>query len=341
VAKVEELMSLCDRLEAARAERETTRDRLSAASLARLNTPDPDPAVFARDARFTLDNLAALTSRPDQIKQLRQTILNLAIRGKLVPQNPNDEPAAELLSQLHHTRRHKRKFAQINVDELEVPLPDVPPGWLWTTLDQIAADDENAITDGPFGSQLKSSHYIQTPGFRVVRLQNIGSGAFRGEHEAFIDRARHERLAKHHLKAGDLVVAGLVDPLVRCCEIPKDLGPALVKADCYRFAVHRRLSSRYALHFLNSPLAQIFASVHHHGMTLTRIGLGNFRRIPIPLPPVAEQHRIAAKVDQLMKLCDRLEASLTDSATNRRRLLDALLAEALAPAEVTAREAAQ
>ena len=95
VAKVDELMALCDRLEAARAEREATRDRLTAASLARLNAPDPDPTTFASHARFALDALPALTTRPDQIKQLRQTILNLAVRGKLVPQDRNDEPAAE------------------------------------------------------------------------------------------------------------------------------------------------------------------------------------------------------------------------------------------------------
>ena len=83
-------MALCDRLEAARAAREAMRDRLTAASLARLNAPDPD--TFQADARFALDALPALTTRPDQIKQLRQTILNLAVRGKLVPQDASDEP---------------------------------------------------------------------------------------------------------------------------------------------------------------------------------------------------------------------------------------------------------
>ena len=98
VAKVDELMGLCDRLEAARASREATRDRLAAASLARLNAPDPE--TFQADARFALDALPALTTRPDQIKHLRQTILNLAVRGKLVPQDPNDEPASELLKRI-------------------------------------------------------------------------------------------------------------------------------------------------------------------------------------------------------------------------------------------------
>ncbi|MEP6766917.1 MAG: restriction endonuclease subunit S, partial [Gemmatimonadaceae bacterium] len=85
LAKFDELMALCDRLEDARAEREATRDRLAAASFARLNAPDPD--TFRADARFALSVLPDITARADQIKQLRQTILNLAVRGKLVAQD--------------------------------------------------------------------------------------------------------------------------------------------------------------------------------------------------------------------------------------------------------------
>jgi type I restriction enzyme S subunit len=69
--------------------------------------------------------------------------------------------------------------------------------------------------------------------------------------------------------------------------------------------------------------------------------LGLIRTFKIPLPPLAEQHRIVAKVDELMALCDRLEASLTSGEDTRRRLLDALLAEALGPAEALDREAAE
>ncbi len=106
VAKVDELMALCDRLEAARAEREATRDRLTAASLARLTAPDTDAETFRAHARFALDALPALTTRPDQIKQLRQTILNLAVRGKLVAQDANDEPASELLKRIAAEKAH-------------------------------------------------------------------------------------------------------------------------------------------------------------------------------------------------------------------------------------------
>ena len=95
VAKVDELMALLDRLEEARESRESTRDRLTKASYARLSASDTDDVSFRSHARFTINTLPALTARVDQVKHLRQTILNLAVRGKLVEQDPQDEPASE------------------------------------------------------------------------------------------------------------------------------------------------------------------------------------------------------------------------------------------------------
>ena len=94
VAKVDELMALCDQLEQARTEREETRDRLTKASYARLSAPDTDVATFRSHARFAVDGFPALTARTDQVKHLRQTILNLAVRGKLVGQKEGEGKAS-------------------------------------------------------------------------------------------------------------------------------------------------------------------------------------------------------------------------------------------------------
>jgi type I restriction enzyme, S subunit len=141
VAKVDEVMALCDQLEAARGTREAVRDRLAAASLARLNAPDPE--TFQADARFALKALTALTTRPDQIRQLRQTILNLAVRGKLVPQDTGDEPASELLKRLK-----KAQIAACASEGLRARLPiaklsrtdmwfDFPESWALSSFDDI------------------------------------------------------------------------------------------------------------------------------------------------------------------------------------------------------------
>ena len=143
VVKVDELMALCDRLEVARTKREATRDRLAATSLARLDAPDPDPMVFRNHAAFAFENLSPLTTRRDQIKALRQTILNLAVRGKLVAQDPNDEPAAELLKRVAADRLKLEKSGSIKkskplpkADTSDAPL-DLPAGWTWARFPEI------------------------------------------------------------------------------------------------------------------------------------------------------------------------------------------------------------
>ena len=147
VAKVDELMALCDRLEAAQKERETTRNRLAAASLARLNTPDP--VVFQNHAVFALNNLTPLTTRPDQIKALRRTILNLAVRGKLVEQDSNDEPAGELLERIAAEKKRMveagevRKPKKTSLIDYSSLLFGSPPGWVWARA--LGYQPENSL----------------------------------------------------------------------------------------------------------------------------------------------------------------------------------------------------
>lgn len=151
VAKVDELMALCDRLEEARKTREETRDKLTVASLARLTAPDTTPEDFPAHARFALEALPALTKRPDQIKTLRQTILNLAVRGKLVEQDPADEPAEELLKRLSVERDRllnngeiKKQKPILPIDAGEIPY-EVPQSWKWARFNEVAAIQSNLV----------------------------------------------------------------------------------------------------------------------------------------------------------------------------------------------------
>lgn len=271
-----------------------------------------------------LEHFERISEAPDAVARLRRFVLELAVRGRLVEQDETEGSGAQLLARVRRGRAHARAVEH-RAGESEQPLPEVPVNWTWAVINEIAADQPNSITDGPFGANLKTEHYVSTPGYRVIRLQNIGHGIFLDQHRSYIDAARFQRLSKHHLNEGDLVVAGLVDPLLRCCQLPAGTGAALVKADCYRLSVHSLVSAKFACLYLNSSVAQGFASAHNHGMTLVRIGLGNFRRIPFPLPPPAEQHRIVAKVDELMALCDELEAAQTKREKRRDRLVAASL----------------
>ncbi len=332
VAKVDELMGLCDRLDAARAGREAARDRLAAASLARLNAPDPE--TFQSDARFALDALPALTTRPDQIKRLRQTILNLAVRGKLVPQDASDESAA---SELRKVEKLKAK-QDIKKPKKIAPIEDVdkwcltPIGWVWARWDQIT----DWIT---YGFTRPMEHVNE--GVPIVTGKNVNEGQIIFETASLTPMQLFDALnEKDKPQPGDILIT-------------KDgsIGrTAIVEAKHLPFCINQSVAVMWlrSCHFdrrflklvLDSPQTQGVLSEKTAGVAIKHISVTDLGKMVFPLPPLAEQHRIVAKVDALMALCDRLEASLAATAATRRRLLDALLAEALAPVDAREMEAA-
>ena len=328
VAKVDELMALCDRLEAARADRETTRDRLMAASLARLDAPDPDPAIFRVHAAFALENLAPLTARPNQIKALRQTILNLAVRGKLVEQDPADEPAAELLKRMAIAKIERKKRtgdARMKVapdpksDELEMPLPS---GWAVQSFENLFLFIDYRGNTPPKTDQ----------GIPLITAKNIRMGHLNREPREYISQATFETWMTRGFPAiGDLLFTTEA-PLANIClnEIEEPFALAQ-RAIC--FQPYAKIDTKFLMFALMSDVMQSLIDKHATGMTAKGIKAAKLKPLTIPLPPLAEQHRIVAKVDELMAVYDRLEASLTAVDATRQRLLKALLHEALGPAE--------
>ena len=328
VAKVDELMALCDRLEAARADRETTRDRLMAASLARLDAPDPDPAIFRVHAAFALENLAPLTARPNQIKALRQTILNLAVRGKLVEQDPADEPAAELLKRMAIAKIERKKRtgdARMKVapdpksDELEMPLPS---GWAVQSFENLFLFIDYRGNTPPKTDQ----------GIPLITAKNIRMGHLNREPREYISQATFETWMTRGFPAiGDLLFTTEA-PLANIClnEIEEPFALAQ-RAIC--FQPYAKIDTKFLMFALMSDVMQSLIDKHATGMTAKGIKAAKLKPLTIPHPPLAEQHRIVAKVDELMAVYDRLEASLTAVDATRQRLLKALLHEALGPAE--------
>jgi type I restriction enzyme S subunit len=162
--------------------------------------------------------------------------------------------------------------------------------------------------DGPFGSNLKTSHYVRE-GPRVVRLQNIGEGLFRDE-QAHITAAHFEALRKHEVIPGDVVVASLGDHAPRACAIPEWLGPAVVKADCVRLRTAQGIEPRFVMWMLNSPPVRAQASVSIKGVGRPRLGLGGIRLLELRLPPLNEQRRIVAAIEEHLSRLDAADASL-------------------------------
>lgn len=205
-------------------------------------------------------------------------------------------------------------------------LPDLPNGWCWATIEQLAAPEANAITDGPFGSNLKSEHYTIT-GPRVIRLQNIGDGIFRDEY-AHISSEHFERLHRHEIFAGNLVIAALGERPPRSCIVPEAVGRAVVKADCIKFKTSPHISAKYVNFVLNAETTRERATKLLHGVGRPRLNLGEIKSIAIPLPPRAEQEYIVAEVEERLTVAAQGEAALDANEKRVKALRQSILKRA-------------
>ena len=322
VAKADELMALCDRLEAARTEREATRDRMAAASLVRLNDPDPDRVVFRNHAAFAIENLAPLTTRTDQIKSLRQTILNLAVRGKLVEQDPIEGTGQALLFELRKIRNTWETSGRVRKQKVKNAVADdeqyldLPTSWAWTRLidvgqTQTGTSPSSAITE-LFGDFMPFVKPADLDGNKI----NYGGP---GLSEKGVD---HSRLVPEN------------SVLMVCIGATLGKVNKTTRSVCFNQQINsltpfvKGVTGFVALALKASSFQELAWSKAGTG-TLPIISKGKWEVLPVPLPPLAEQHRIVAKVDELMTLCDQLEANLATGDDTRHRLLDALLHEVL------------
>jgi type I restriction enzyme, S subunit len=322
IAKVDELMGLCDRLQSAQQNRESQRDRLVAASLHHLN--QSADGEFGDCARFYFNHLSELTVRSEHVKALRQTILNLAVRGKLVPQDPNDEPASGLLNKIldqkiiNNTSKHSKERSKNINHDVNIRLPKT---WKWVRTEDIC----EFIIDCPHSTPVFVPYGItclDTNGFKNGKL--IPYKIRYVSEETYLERVK--RLIP---QSGDVVFARegsvgssiIIPEGMKCC-----LGQRVM---LFRL-VQEVLPSYFSLALSEpSSLARLLSL--HKGIGAKHVNVADMRNALIPLPPTSEQHRIIAKVDELMAQCDRLETQLTTTQTTSRQLLESLLHKALNP----------
>ena len=329
VAKVDELMGLCDQLEAAKAEREQCRDSLVAASLQGLNQPAEEEETFREHARFTFNNLPQITTRAAHIKQLRQTILNLAVRGKLVEQDPSDEPASELLKRIAAEKACSRKAASVKAlsrsserDGLDAQMV-IPAGWALARLDDIVN-----VGTGLTPSKSQTSYYEggSTP---WINSSATSEDIIR-EARFFVTKLAIQECRLKIYPAGSLIVAlyGQGKTRGQVAELGLD---ATVNQAC---AVVQWLPSFHELKgYIRLTLWQQYDAMRKmaEGGPQPNLNVGKIKDRLFPLPPLAEQHRIVAKVDELMAICDQLETQVMVMEQDNRRFLESVLADVLSP----------
>ena len=326
VAKVDELMVLIDRLEQTRKVRADTRDRLTKASYARLSGSDADDVTFRSNARFAVKVLPAVTARADQVKRLRRAILDLAVRGKLVDQDPDDEPASYLLKRIALEKEELVQNRKIRMKKLLPPIKrvdepfSVPRKWEWCLLGNLF----HLVTDGAH----HTPRYIDK-GVPFLSVKDVSSGSINFTNVRYISESQHAELCRRcRPEKGDILLTKVGTTGIAVPIKTKKAFSIFVSLALLKFST-ANLSRDYLCYLINSPLVRQQSKDGTQGVGNQNLVLRLINGFALPIPPLDEQSRIATKVDELMALCDNLEAALTTGDNARRSLLDALVNEAL------------
>ena len=296
VAKVDELMALCDRLEAQQQERETRHAALARASLARFAlNPQPSTLNFLFHPSYAIPPA-----------DLRKSILTLAVQGKLVPQDPNEEPAEE--------REVGALVTENEEPEIEPPFA-LPDSW------QAARVREVLVTRQ--GVQIEKAEQLSEPKLGYKRYLYISDF----KHDQKLKFVRDEHPTKE-VTVDDLVMANTAGPGEIFRGVPGILSNNLFKIS---FAATQFCQDFLFIYF-TSPCFVEAVGAELKGGAQQHLGHKLMGKQFIPVPPLAEQRRIVAKVEQLMALVDALEQKLAASRATAANLLSALVAELTATA---------
>lgn len=332
VAKVDELMALCDLLEAQQADAESAHTQLVQALLDSL-TQASDATGFVASWQRLVEHFHTLFTTEPSIDALKQTLLQLAVMGKLVPQDPSDEPASELLKQIAGEKAQlvaqgKIKKQTLLADSLEKNKPfEVPEAWEWCRVSDLISIKHGYAFSSAYFCESASSYVLTTPG----SFFEAGGFRDRGDRTKYYCGPVDQEFALH---AGDLIVAmteqaaGL---LGSTAFVPKDekiylhnqrLGKLIFDSET--------VFSGYIFHYFNGAYFRSCIADSSTGMKVKHTSPGKIGAVFFPLPPLAEQHRIVAKVDQLMALCDQLKTGLTQARQLNEQLATALVEQAVA-----------
>lgn len=331
VAKVDELMALCDRLEAEQADATSAHARLVESLLGTL-TQSTDAADLTANWQRLAEHFDTLFSTEASIEALKQTVLQLAVMGKLVPQNPADEPANELLKRIAGERarleaegvcKKSKGVAPVAQDDRPFDLPD---SWSWIRLGHVV------IESGAGWSPSCEQRPREGHEWGVLKVSAVSWGAFAPEQNKALP-ANLEPRPEHEVVVGDFLVSRAnTAELVARSVVVEDCPRYLMLSDkIVRLKLSKLIDGRF-INFSNSceQARKYYAAVAGGtSASMKNVSREQILNLVIPLPPLAEQHRIVAKVNELTALCDRLKADLAESHTRQARLSSVLIESAL------------
>ncbi len=327
VAKIDQLMARCDALEKLRAERDQKRLVVHAAAIRQLLDPASLPSRPQHVQHFLFSHFPELYAVKENVTELRKAILQLAVMGKLVPQDPNDQPASELLKEIEAEKKRLIKAGKIKQPKLFSPIKpeevpyELPKSWEWVRLGTI-------LCFGPTNGFSPTAVDYETP-FRSLTLSATTSGVFKGKFSKFIANEIPDE-SPLWLEDGDILVQrGNTIEYVGVPAVYRGGSKQFIYPDLMmKLRVFSALSVSYTYWAMSAETSRQYLRSKASGTssTMPKISQETVRNLPFPLPPLAEQHRIVAKIDQLMALCDAMENQITSATHKQTTLLTALMA---------------
>jgi type I restriction enzyme S subunit len=329
VVNVGQLMDLCDQLETQQKQKDKIRIAINNAALDKLLTSQT-PDEFNQNWKRINNNIHHLYDNLENLTKLRVTIHKLSVRGLLVKQDRNEESAE---SAIHRAMKKRAELVRLNKIKKLNELPRIytdylnfslPNGWYWARMPEAVANDKYAIKRGPFGSDIKKGYFVPS-GYKVYEQKNAIYDDFSlGNY--YINDMKFEELKAFEVKPNDIIIScsGTVG---RVAIAPGNMELGIINQALLKLTLNNEV-------LLNEYFKLLFSAYFMETETLSDlkgtaqkniVSVEILKTLPFPLPPLAEQKRIVAKVDQLMALCDQLESQIKQAQTTQHKLTEATI----------------
>ena len=303
--------------------------------------------------------VAELKAAQGKLARYRQSLLKAAVEGELTAGwRASHEPAetgAQLLERLLTERRARWEARQLakHQEQGKIPpkdwrkkypeparpdtrdLPELPQGWVWASIEQIASDDRYSLAIGPFGSNLKVPDYCDA-GVPLVFVRNIRSGNYGGAHTKYVTAEKADQLSAHSIAAGDVLVTKMGEPPGDADIYPDGQPEGIITADCIKIRCFAGLMRPDFLKAaINSHIGRTQIVPMTQGVAQKKVSLGRFSSLAVPLPPFDEQKSImdallVADAEAITQY-RAVEFVLKQSAAQRQNILRAAFSGQLVP----------
>ena len=324
VQKVDELMALCDRLEQQTSDQLEAHETLVDTLLGTLTQSENATELADNWARLAA-HFDTLFTTEQSIDKLKQTILQLAVMGRLVEQDVGDESGANLLTQIYtrktalaDDKKIKRPRPLTQLDDIQHSYP-APAHWAWASFEDIA--DE--ISTGPFGSMIHKHDYVEN-GIPLVNPSHMANGEIKEDSSVSVTTAKAGELSSYKVANGDIVMARRGE-VGRCAIVTDRESGWICGTGSFVLRFHPAINRRFILLLFSTDTVRDYLTGNSVGTTMTNLNHSILKKMPVALPSTEEQHRIVQKVDELIALCGQLKQRLNHASETRNQLAEAVV----------------